>query len=865
MSKILLVDGNSILNRAFYGIRPLTTGKGLPVNALYGMLNILSRAVDTVKPDHAAVAFDVSKHTFRHERYSDYKAGRKPMPEELAVQLPYAKELVRALGFGILEMQDYEADDLLGTYSRIAEEAGLEAWVFTGDRDSLQLISGSTRVLLATNKDNIVFDEAEFRKSYGIPPSQFVFVKALMGDSSDNIPGVPGIGEKTALKLIAQFGSLDALYNNVDTADVGASAKAKLIAGTESAYMSLWLATINRHAPEPKMLSELCYNGMNRAEMYRLLTEFEFVSQLKKLGLTAEDAEGVRAPASSAAEDVNAASNTETDGDEPESILISRIYDIYGKSKMGHPLSVYIAENTLWLSDGERVYRAEYPDSPTLYEDIASCGHRLVVCDSKGLIHAMYNALGRDVELCIIDDLMLAGYVLNPASHAYDIQSLCTVYLGEAPGDKPDRLALRMMRLATVMRQKLEESGQRGLYENIELPLAVVLSEMERKGFKVDTTGLAAFGDALGRLADEYTERIYMLAGREFNINSPKQLGEVLFEELKLPHGKKTQTGYSTSADILEKLRYGYPIVDDILEYRSVTKLRSTYAEGLCKAADENGRVHSSFNQTITVTGRLSSTEPNLQNIPIRTEMGREMRRFFVPENRDYVLIDADYSQIELRLLAHIAGDEGMIEGFKSGEDIHRITASQVFGVPLDAVTPELRKRAKAVNFGIVYGIGEFSLAQDIGVSRKEAGEYIKSYFAKYPKIDGYLTGIVEKAKRDGYVETVFGRRRYIPELTSPKAMMRAFGERVAMNSPIQGASADIIKMAMVAVRRRLSEEGLDARLILQVHDELIVEASRECAERAAEILRETMEGVAELSVPLTVELSVGASWYECK
>ena len=877
LSKILLVDGNSILNRAFYGIRPLTTGKGLPVNALYGMLNILSRALDTVKPDHAAVAFDVSKHTFRHDRYPEYKAGRKPMPEELAIQLPYAKKLVSALGFGLLEKQGHEADDLLGTYSRMAEEAGMEAWVFTGDRDSLQLISDKTKVLLATNKDNLVFDTEEFRKNYGIPPSQFVFVKALMGDSSDNIPGVPGIGEKTALKLIAQFGSLDALYADIENAEAGASAKAKLIAGKQSAYDSLWLATIDRYAPVTVTLEELAYDGMDRGAMYRLLTEFEFVNHLKRFGLTATDGESENGQKNASDNDngaINTAENAEY-GAKTESaplkaedappIKISGIYDVYGKSKMGHPLAIHICESTLFLSDGERTFQADYPSLTELCEDIASNGRRLIVCDGKALTNTLCRVLRRNVSPDICDDVMLAGYILNPSSHSYDIRSLCTVYLGEEPGHAPEKFPIRLMKLAVILRQRLEESGQSGIYRDIEMPLSAVLSEMERAGFKVDVSGLNAFGDNLSALASEYAERIYMLAGREFNINSPKQLGEVLFEELKLPHGKKTQTGFSTNAEVLEKLRYDYPIVEDILEYRSVTKLKSTYADGLCKAADENGRVHTSFNQTITVTGRLSSTEPNLQNIPVRTELGRELRRFFVPENADYVLIDADYSQIELRLLAHIAGDEGMISGFKSGEDIHRITASQVFGVPISAVTPELRKRAKAVNFGIVYGIGEFSLAQDIGVSRKEAGEYIRSYFAKYPKISEYLTDIVDKAKRDGYVDTVFGRRRYIPELTSPKAMLRAFGERVAMNSPIQGASADIIKLAMIAVKRRLEEEKLDARLILQVHDELIVEARRDCAERAASILREEMESVASLSVPLTVELSVGDSWYACK
>jgi len=869
--RVLLVDGNSILNRAFYGIRPLTTGKGLPVNALYGTLNILQKQLEELKPDYAAVAFDVSKHTFRHDRYGDYKAGRKSMPEELAVQLPLAKELVRALGFHVLEKQDYEADDLLGTFSRLAEEQGYSAYVFTGDRDSLQLISDLTTVVLATNKENVHFDRKTFVESYGVQPEQFIYVKALMGDSSDNIPGVPGIGEKTALKLISQFGSLDALYADIPSAEVGKSAKEKLEAGKESAYTSLWLATIERNAPTELGIEDIKYGGFNRRELYRLLTEFEFVSSLRKLGISSEEfskAERGEKTTENGIHNTEASRITASSDTAPE-INIAEILEITDVSAAtfteGATVSLIIEGDTAYLCDGVRVYKVTPNSFSEFYRVLAQNRIPLSVCDSKSLLTEAATVCGSDIELNIKDDLMLGGYVLNPASHSYDLEALCTVYLGESKHSAPAEAVAQMLKITASIREKLSEIGQCKLYEDIEIPLAAVLSLMEREGFKVDTEGLTSFGNTLNMLAEEYAQRIYMAAGHEFNINSPKQLGEVLFGELGLPHGKKTQTGYSTSADILEKLRADYPIVEDILEYRSVTKLRSTYAVGLCEAADEGGRVHSTFNQTVTVTGRLSSTEPNLQNIPIRTEMGREMRRFFIPENRDRVLIDADYSQIELRLLAHIAGDERMIEGFKSGEDIHRITASQVFGVPLSMVSGELRKRAKAVNFGIVYGIGGYSLAMDIGVSKKEADQYIKSYFEKYPAVSAYLTDIVESAKRDGYVETVFGRRRYIPELTSAKAMLRAFGERVAMNSPIQGSSADIIKMAMVAVSRKLKEEGLDAKLILQVHDELIIESHRACAERAAEILKETMENVVSLSVPLTVELSIGNSWYECK
>lgn len=877
MKKLLLVDGNSILNRAYYGIRPLTTSKGLPVNALYGMLNILQKQLDQLSPEFAAVAFDVSKHTFRHDRYEHYKAGRKPMPEELALQLPYAYKLAEALGFHVVFKQDYEADDLLGTYSLMAEKAGIQSYVFTGDRDSLQLISSLTTVILATNKDNISFDSDEFVKSYGIPPSQFVYVKALMGDSSDNIRGVAGIGEKTALKLISQFGSLDALYADLQSADVGAAAKAKLEAGKESAYESLWLATIDRSVPVEKTLSDLEYNGRNRKELYSLLTEFEFVNHIKKYGLTSSDAVNTEETA------VSSAAETPQTDIAPQKENISHqqtVLDIASLTELPDSQDVmmlYIPSTALltasesepltaYLCNGNSVFRLKCETASRLFSELSECKAPLAVYDLKALLNELARQFPDNTpSLKVCDDIMLAAYVVDPARHSYDPESLCTVYLGETLEPVPEAAAAQLYRVRDQIRDRLKDSSQLELYENIELKLARVLSEMEQTGFKVNTDGLTEFGNALDKLASEYAERIYMLAGHEFNINSPKQLGEVLFEELKLPHGKKTKTGYSTGADILEKLRPDHLIVDDILEYRSVTKLRSTYADGLCKAADSEQRVHSSFNQTITVTGRLSSTEPNLQNIPIRTELGRMLRKFFIPKSQEYLLIDADYSQIELRLLAHIADDKRMIDGFISGEDIHRITASQVFGVSLELVTPELRKRAKAVNFGIVYGIGEFSLASDIGVTRKEAGAYIKSYFEKHPQIAAYLTDIVEKAKRDGYVETIFGRRRYIPELSSSKAMLRAFGERVAMNSPIQGSSADIIKLTMVEVSDRLRREGLDARLILQVHDELIIEANKRDAERAAEILKDTMENVVKLSVPLTVELSCGNSWFECK
>ncbi len=848
MKKLLVIDGNSILNRAFYGVRPLTNGKGLPTNALFGMLGILLKQLSDVEPDYAAIAFDLPAPTFRHKEYSEYKAGRRKMPEELAAQLPYSKKLASALGLSVLELEGYEADDLLGTVSLMAKEKGVESYILTGDRDSLQLIDDDTFVLLATNNDTVKFDRARFFEKYGVRPESFIDVKALMGDSSDNIPGVPGIGEKTALKLIAEFDNIDSVYENIENAGLGKAAKQKMIDGKESAYLSKRLVTIERHSPVSFSLDDLKNKGFDNSSLAALLREFEFTSFLKRLGLGAAEEKKPAEPLKTSEETVKT---------EPKKLVPDDIGVLSGK-RFGFDLS----DGRAYFANEKELYEFEYGSLSELSDALAAARPRLIVCDVKRL---SYNIPCEISEKLCEDDVMLAAYVIDPSRSSYSLPELSNIYLDGAPVSDGAERARAVYALSGILSERLESVFQTELYKDTELPLAFVLSDMERAGFKLDTSALSEFLSVLSETEKDYTQRIYMLAGREFNINSPKQLGEVLFDELKLPAGKKTKTGYSTSAEILEKLKGDYPIVSDILEYRAVMKLRSTYAEGLLRAADENGHVHTSFNQTTTVTGRLSSTEPNLQNIPVRTELGREMRRFFVARSDDYCLIDADYSQIELRLLAHVSKDENMINAFLSGEDIHTVTASQVFGVPIDEVTPAMRKRAKAVNFGIVYGIGEFSLAADIGVSRKEAGEYIKSYFEKYRGIDMYLKGAVEAAKALGYVETIFGRRRYVPELASSKAMIRAFGERVAMNSPIQGSSADIIKMAMINVRNALKAEGLDARLILQVHDELIVESNKDCAERASEILRNEMENVASLSVPLTVELKTADNWYECK
>ena len=869
MEKLLVIDGNSILNRAFYGIRPLTNSGGLHTNALFGMLNILLKQMGEIKPDYAAIAFDLSAPTFRHKEYSEYKAGRKKMPEELAVQLPYSKKMSELLGLKVITLEGYEADDLLGTVAKMAETKGVRSYVLTGDRDSLQLISDKTTVLLATNNDTLPFDRDAFFEKYGIEPTDFVDVKALMGDSSDNIPGVPGIGEKTAFKLIAEFKNIDNVYENIENAGLGKSAKQKMLDGRELAYLSKRLATIETHAPVDFTLDELKSEGMDKSGMYALLQELEFTSHIKRLGLNETAPTPKNAPVTAETSDMTVENGEggqlsfdlgESEASERKPISVCSVKEL--KRKLGKRCAMVYDGARAAFCDENGCYEVYFDSFSELCQTVNALKLEIIAFDCKKTI-SDFSCQGVDVN--IVDDVMLAAYVLDPARSGYALFDLAEIYLKTSVDETLSDKAFAVYGLNERLNERLKAVNMYELYRECELPLAAVLSDMERAGFKLDTEALKGFLTKLTETEKQYTERIYGLAGHEFNINSPKQLGVVLFEELGLEAGKKTKTGYSTNAEILEKLRGAHPIVSEILEFRAVAKLRSTYAEALLRAADKSGRVHTVFSQTTAVTGRLASSEPNLQNIPVRTELGREMRRFFVASDENHVLIDADYSQIELRLLAHIAHDETMINAFISGEDIHTVTASQVFGVPVSEVTGEMRKHAKAVNFGIVYGIGEFSLAQDIGVTRKEAGAYIKSYFEKYRGISMYLEAAVESAKALGYVETIFGRRRYIPELTSGKAVLRAFGERVAMNSPIQGSSADIIKLAMINVHRALKNEGIDARLILQIHDELIVEASRECAERAAKILRAEMENVVKLSVPLTVELQTGNSWYECK
>lgn len=840
MKKILCIDGNSILNRQFYGIRPLSTPDGFPTNAIFGFVNVLMRQIETLEPDYAAVAFDLKAPTFRHKMYSEYKAGRKPMPEDLARQMPVAKDICRAMGISVLELEGYEADDILGTLASEADrsQGDIEAYVLTGDRDSLQLISDSVKVLLATNTDTVTFDDAAFFEKYGVHANQYVDVKALMGDSSDNIPGVPGIGEKTAFKMIADLGSLDAVYEKLDEIKLTPNKRAIFENGRESAFMSRTLATISRDVPLGKTLEDIAYEGIDRALTKELFVRYNLLSAIKRLGLDREESESEETCSGG---DLNRICAERTD--------VSRI--------SGDELAFSLSDGKAYLSDGEKLYCVEINKA---LEDFLNT-KKIIAFDCKEIYKSL-ESYGVHWRNCYFD-AMLGAYVDDSSQSAYTVERLVSTYLAAIYNSEVND-AVYLALLWKNIEQKLEESGQLRLIYDIEMPAAAVLCDMEIEGFKIDREGIFEYGLELDEEARALESRIYMAAGEEFNINSPKQLGEVLFEKMMLPTGKKTKTGYSTGADILEKLRKYHPIIDDILDYRQVTKLKSTYVDGLLKSTDQDGICHTTFKQTGTATGRLSSVNPNLQNIPVRTEAGRRFRRYFVPKSDGNVLIDADYSQIELRVLAHISGDENMREAFLSGEDIHTATAARVFGVAPEYVTGEMRKRAKAVNFGILYGMGEFSLAEDLKISRAQAKEYIESYLASYSGIDGYLKNVIAQAREDGYTTTLFGRRRYIPELSASNKNLQNFGERVARNSPIQGSSADIIKIAMINIDKKLKESGTRAKLLLQVHDELLIECPREHAERVLEMLKSEMESAVDMNVPLMVEANIGENWLEC-
>ena len=849
--KLMILDGNSIVNRAYYGVRMLNAPDGTPTNAVYGFLAILQRLLDANSPDALCVAFDLPAPTFRHRQYALYKAQRKPMPDDLAVQMPLLKDVLSAMGIKQLSAEGWEADDVLGTVAKLCEADGWDCEIVTGDRDSFQLITEKTDVLhVKTAKgqtETIDYDLKRFNDEYGFAPPLMVDLKALMGDASDNIPGVAGIGEKTALDLIRRFGTIESIYSNLDTLDIKDSVRKKLSAGEESARMSYELATISREAPVELRPADAAWKMENRPELYAALSRLGFRRFIDKWGLTPGESE--------------TGSAEETAGVRvlPEKEI--SVSELTGRIAQADYVSVLYGEDisALTICDGEGIYSVSQltagEEWDAFTDALFSDRVRKV---SHGVKDFMGHALAANITPCgFIFDTELAAYVLDPTESAYPVDRLAARHLG---GECP--AAQAVYELYPVLDAKLSEAGGRDLYYNIELPLCAVLADMERAGFLVDRAALAAYGDSMVSGINALQEEIWRYAGREFNINSPKQLGEVLFDELMLPAGKKTKTGWSTNADVLEKLVGKHPIISDILDYRMLTKLKNTYADGLIKVISPDGRIHTNFKMTVTATGRLSSTEPNLQNIPVRKELGSEIRKMFVAAP-GCVLVDADYSQIELRLLAHLSGDETMKNAFLTGEDIHAVTASQVFGIPLDEVTPQQRSHAKAVNFGIVYGISAFSLAQDIGVRPAEAKAYIDAYLEKYHGVREYMERVISEAKANGYVETLFGRRRPLPELKSSNFNTRSFGERVARNMPIQGTAADIMKLAMVNAHRRIQAEGLRSRLILQVHDELIAECPEDEAEHVKALLEEEMSGAVQLDVPLTANAKIGHTWAE--
>ena len=871
--KIVILDGNSIVNRAYYGIRMLNAPDGTPTNGVYGFLAILQRLYDQERPDGLCVTFDVHAPTFRHELSEAYKATRKGMPEELQVQMPVLKEVLDALGIRRYELAGWEADDLLGTMARLCEEAGCDCRLVTGDKDSFQLITDQTHVVHIKTRmgrsETIEYDPQRFREEYGLEPVRMIDLKALMGDTSDNIPGVPGIGEKTALDLLHRFGSLDGVYENLDDASVKPGQRQKLTDGAQSARDSFVLATIRRDAPVDFKPDDSLWSLDPAGGAYELFRRLGFTRFIENWKLVPPvDAEP--APALFTGE---CRSTPVTDEAGMEAALAAL------DGGTAH----------IWCGEGLELVTFQHGGDAWILDESSFAGdYRSVLCklfapDVKKAGYEIKDLQRRLLERGIesggwVFDAALAAYLLDATASGYDMDGLCLKYCGftltpaEEDGqlslldDGAGRLAEYMQRAAAVacleeaMRPKLAECGMTRLFDEIEMPLCAVLAGMEHSGFLADREALRAFGESLTGRIGELQASIWEMAGTEFNIQSPRQLGEVLFEKLRLPAGKKTKTGWSTNADVLEKLRGRHPIVGAVLEYRELTKLKSTYADGLLKTIAPDGRIHTTFQMTVTDTGRLSSREPNLQNIPVRRELGAGLRRMFTA-GPGRVLVDADYSQIELRLLAHMSGDETMIRAFLTGEDIHTVTASQVFGIPLDEVTPALRSQAKAVNFGIVYGQSGFSLAQDLSIPVKTAQAYIDTYMAKYHGVREYMARAIAQGKEQGYVSTLFGRRRALPELKSSNFNIRSFGERVARNMPIQGTAADVMKLAMIRTDARLRRELPEAKLLLQVHDELIVECPEADAEKAAAILREEMEGVVRWSVPLTVSTGIGKNW----
>ncbi|MBQ7109247.1 MAG: DNA polymerase I [Clostridia bacterium] len=880
MKKLLIIDGNSILNRAYYGIRPLTAPDGTPTNAVYGFLNILFKYLEEETPEYLCVAFDVKEKTFRHKKYDLYKAQRKPAPEDFLVQLPLMKEVLKAMNCMCMELPGWEADDIIGTVSRLCEETDIDCRILTGDKDDLQLCSHKTTVKLVVTRigktTTTDYGIAEFTEKYQMTPKSFIDLKALMGDSSDNIPGVKGIGEKTALSLIQSYKTIDKIYEDIDSIEVTDSVRKKLTDGKEDAFLSYELATIDRFAPVDFDFKDAEMSEYNKPELAKLFTRLNFRSFLQKLELN-----------TSAATDISkeiSGKGREVDFD----TLVSAC------EKAGEA-SYILDKDTLCVKpkNSEEALLSSGLDKKSRIAFFANKSISKVGFNIKEDIIAL-SEYGIDKEELgtqnLKFDVMLGAYILDPTQSEYRLDELCLKYLSSLlySGDdtkQDDQISMlniienstdntelfnkvfAIEALSEKMAELIEENQQHQLYYDVELPLLQVLADLQIRGMYIDKEALSQFSTMLQERINIVSNEIFELSGEEFNINSPKQLGVILFEKLSLPFGKKNKKGsYSTNVDVMEKLRDVHPIANKVLEYRQLSKLQSTYVVGLGAVINpETNRIHSRFNQMVTTTGRISSTEPNMQNIPVRTELGRELRRMFTAEKSDWWLIDADYSQIELRVLAHIADDNSMKTAFESGDDIHTRTASDVFGVPFDQVTPQMRSSAKAVNFGIVYGIGAFSLAQDIGTTRKEADQYINDYLRHYNKVAEYMEKTKADAKELGYIRTILNRRRYIPELKSGMQMQRAFGERVAMNAPIQGSAADIIKIAMVNVYNRLKDKGLRAKLILQVHDELIVEAPEEERDVAAKILTEEMENAYKLSVPLVADMNFGKSWYDTK
>lgn len=876
MNKLLLIDGNSIMNRAFYGIPDMTTNDGRHTNAIYGFLNIILKVIEEEQATHICVAFDLKKKTFRHEMYEAYKGTRKGMPEELHEQMPRIKKILQAMHIRIVEQEGFEADDLIGTLSKKGEREGFAVTILSGDRDLLQLATDTVLVRIPKTKHGKTEVEDYYAKNvvetYGVTPLIFIDMKGLMGDTSDNIPGVPGIGEKTAAKLLAEYGDLDGVYAAVDSMKASRM-KQNLIENKDLAYLSKTLATIKLDCPIPFEFSEATYHDPFNAEAYTLFEDLELKSFYKRFSVEKKEELTF------------------------ETVLID---DIDGYNALLAKLQKAKEVSFAWITqDGEALGVAVCMDLEHVYLI------RFMMFITEAMVADNLLALSRDYQvqlacmhvkklLLFLDfheedavfDAGLAAYLLQPNQSEYEYDTLAKVYLDVTLPSEKEMLgkeklgyfsfedervqkwmayqAIVPYKIKSVLREKLKETGMESLYDEMELPCLYALYEMEKNGIRVDGEALHQYGKKLRTRIEELTAEIHAMAGEEFNINSPKKLGEILFEKLGLKNGKKTKTGYSTSAEVLEKLKNAHPIIPKILEYRQLTKLNSTYAEGLAGYIRADGRIHGKFHQTVTVTGRISSADPNLQNIPTRMPLGREIRKVFIPEEGS-VFVDADYSQIELRVLAHMSGDAALIAAYQADEDIHAITASQVFDVPLDQVDSTLRRKAKAVNFGIVYGISSFGLGQDLDISRKEAEGYIEKYFATYGKVKKFLDRTVEDAKKNGYTVTMFGRRRPIPELASSNFMTRSFGERAAMNAPVQGTAADIIKIAMVRVNRRLKEEHLQSKLVLQIHDELIIETKKEEVEIVQKILVQEMMHAADLAVPLLVDANVGDSWYDAK